>query len=305
MYQTPHPIPYQGSKRKLTAFILKYVPRGVERLFEPFAGSAAVTLAAASQGLAARYVLGENLKPLALLWKRIVEDPLDIAAHYERIWTAQLGGPRDHYIKIRCTFNKTQRPELLLYLLARCVKNAVRFNPSGEFNQSADHRRSGMHPNKMKGHIIGASNLLSRRCEVIASDYKTLLAAATPKDLIYMDPPYQGVSGGKDRRYFKQLDREEFLGQLDALNRRRVPYLLSFDGFLGAKQYGQEMPKELRLKQILIRVGRSSQATLGGRTDETVESLYISPHLSRNFPDIPAELHITRKVHQLPLQIQI
>ena len=44
----PHPIPYQGSKRGIAEAILAYFPQHVTRLIEPFAGSAAVTLAAAS-----------------------------------------------------------------------------------------------------------------------------------------------------------------------------------------------------------------------------------------------------------------
>ena len=36
----PHPIPYQGSKRRLASAILRYVPRGANRMVEPFAGSA-------------------------------------------------------------------------------------------------------------------------------------------------------------------------------------------------------------------------------------------------------------------------
>ncbi len=50
---TPHPIPYQGSKRRLAAAILAHAPSGVRRLIEPFAGSAAISLAAAARDLAA------------------------------------------------------------------------------------------------------------------------------------------------------------------------------------------------------------------------------------------------------------
>ena len=45
--RVPHPIPYQGSKRNLAPAILGYFPGGVATLIEPFAGSAALTLATA------------------------------------------------------------------------------------------------------------------------------------------------------------------------------------------------------------------------------------------------------------------
>ena len=51
----PHPIPYQGSKRNLAPDILRYFPETFDVLYEPFAGSAAMTIAAAAQGLGSRY----------------------------------------------------------------------------------------------------------------------------------------------------------------------------------------------------------------------------------------------------------
>lgn len=43
-HRTPHVIPYQGSKRKLADNILKQINFDVSAFYEPFAGSAAVTL---------------------------------------------------------------------------------------------------------------------------------------------------------------------------------------------------------------------------------------------------------------------
>ncbi|MDR2934870.1 MAG: DNA adenine methylase, partial [Candidatus Adiutrix sp.] len=43
--KNPHIVQYQGSKRILAPQILKYMPRQFNRLFEPFAGMAAITIA--------------------------------------------------------------------------------------------------------------------------------------------------------------------------------------------------------------------------------------------------------------------
>ncbi|MDR3323915.1 MAG: DNA adenine methylase, partial [Zoogloeaceae bacterium] len=43
----PQPFQYQGSKRALAARILRYLPSGTARLVEPFAGSAALSIACA------------------------------------------------------------------------------------------------------------------------------------------------------------------------------------------------------------------------------------------------------------------
>jgi DNA adenine methylase len=274
----PHPIPYQGSKRRLAAVILKCAPGKVETLIEPFAGSAAITLAAAARKLARRYLIGDSLEPLVGIWKLILSEPESLADGYERVWKAQKASPAEHYLRVRDSFNRSQNPAALLYLLARCVKNAVRFNGAGEFNQSADHRRSGMNPTKMRAQILGSYKLLAGRAEALCRDYGVLLQQATSKDLVYMDPPYQGVTG-RDPRYFEQLNFKGLVDNLERLNSRNVPYLLSFDGTCGTRQYGQDLPKELKLTRIWVHTGRSSQATLNGRDDETTESVYLSPGL--------------------------
>ena len=276
----PHPIPYQGSKRRLAAAILAHAPGRVCRLIEPFAGSAAVSLAAASRDLAARYCIADRLGALAALWRAILDHPDHTADAYERLWRAQHADAASHYRAVRARFNRTGDPVALLYLLARCVKNAVRFNGAGQFNQGADHRRAGVRPPRMRREIARASALLADRAEVVAADYAELLADASPGDLVYLDPPYQGVSGSRDPRYIAPLDLDRFVGQLDALNRRRVPFLVSFDGSSGGRTYGAALPAELRLRRVWLRAGRSSQATLVGRVAETVESLYLSPGLA-------------------------
>ncbi|MBA3849722.1 MAG: hypothetical protein C0502_06970 [Opitutus sp.] len=63
MMKIPHPIPYQGSKRNLAPCILPFFPHNIRRLIEPFAGSAAITLAAAEKQLADSYVINDALPP--------------------------------------------------------------------------------------------------------------------------------------------------------------------------------------------------------------------------------------------------
>jgi DNA adenine methylase len=275
----PHPIPYQGSKRLLAGLILAHAPARVARLIEPFAGSAALTLAAASRELARRYVLADRLAPLAGIWRAILERPAELAAGYRRLWLAQVRDPAGHYASVRDRFNRNGEPAALLYLLARCVKNAVRFNASGEFNQAPDHRRAGVHPDRMGQHIAGASELLAGRARAVAADYTEVIADATGRDLVYLDPPYQGVSGARDRRYVSPLERSHFIDQLDRLNVRGVPFLLSFDGSSGTRSYGSALPRQLKLRRVKLAAGRSAQATLNGRVALTVESLYLSPAL--------------------------
>lgn len=277
--KVPHPIPYQGSKRNIAKEIIGYFPRNIDTLHEPFAGSAAITLAAAARGLANNYHLNDINKPLIDLWQMIIESPERISKQYSSLWHKQEENPRDFYDKIRSEFNKTARPDHFLYLLARCVKASVRFNTNGEFNQSPDNRRLGMKPETMREMIMGASYLLNWKTKFSSESYMYVLEEANIEDFIYMDPPYQGVCRNKDSRYFTSVKYENFVELLEQLNNNNMRYIVSYDGRTGEKIHGKFLPRSLNLTHIEIHTGRSTQATLLGRNDLTVESLYLSPPL--------------------------
>ncbi len=275
----PHPIPYQGSKRGLTQRILSLFPREKVRLLEPFAGSAAVSIAASANGMVSHIVLNDANGPLMKLWERIINSPYELISAYKHLWNAQLGRERHYYDQIRYEFNQSHNPDYLLYLLARCVKASVRYNTHGEFNQSPDNRRKGAKPETIAKHILGASRLLHDITNVRHGDFREAITGATPKDIIYLDPPYQGVCSRRDNRYFESLPFDEFVASLHDMNQKRLSFIISYDGRTGEKIYGNMLPDELNLKHIEVEAGVSSQATLLGRNAETVESLYISQAL--------------------------
>lgn len=290
----PHPIPYQGSKRNLAPAILRYFPIEFSTLYEPFAGSAAITLAAAAKCLGSGYHMSDLNKPLVDLWRAIIDKPSVIASQYEALWQRQLQDPRSFYDSARDEFNRTGRPDLFLYLLARCVKGSVRYNSQGEFNQSPDNRRLGMKPETMRLQIAGASFHLKGKTTVTHADYRKVLAEATSADLVYMDPPYQGVCGARDPRYLHNVRTDEFVEALRVLNERGIRYLVSYDGRTGDKTHGNLLPEDLSLTLIELCAGRSSQATLLGRNDVTFESLYLSPALAEELAAVPLVYRYSR-----------
>jgi DNA adenine methylase len=279
--RTPHPIPYQGSKRLLAGEILWFARgRSFDNVVEPFAGSAAITIAAAGRSLAAGFRISDTLEPLVGIWRAIISSPEQLADDYERVWRAQFERDSfEHFNRVRDEFNGSPDPARLLYLLARCVKNAPRFNRDGRFNQSPDKRRHGMRPEKMRHEILGVAGLFAGRAEAVACRFEEALQAAGPRDLVYLDPPWEGTSTGRDRRYHEGLERERLVAALEGLVARDVPYLLSYDGRSGAKTYGEPLPSSIGARRFELYAGRSSQATLLGRSDQTVESLYVSERL--------------------------
>ena len=275
----PHPIPYQGSKRSLAPLIAPYVPNDVDCWYEPFAGSAAMTIWAARCDRARRYVISDALVPITELWTAIITSPEDTSKRYRAVWDGQTDAGPEYFNAVRARYNETRDPVDLLYLVCRCVKNAVRFNKKGNFTQSHDKRRLGMRPDKMGAAISETSYLLKGKTEVRRGDWLDTTADARPADFVYMDPPYLGTTIGRDKRYAEQLELERLTTGLSELRERQIRFALSYDGMTGDKVYGAPLPDELGLTRLLLHAGKSSQATLAGRSEDTIESLYLSPGL--------------------------
>ncbi|BAZ09403.1 adenine-specific DNA methylase [Calothrix sp. NIES-4071] len=276
MGNLPHPIQYQGSKRGLASTVLNFLPKKIERLVEPFTGTAAISIAASARQVSQEYWINDLNKPLMQLLELIIEHPYDVANAYSQVWNEQIGDSIKHYYQIRDKFNTSNDPKLFLYLLARCVKGAVRYNKEGLFNQSPDKRRKGTQPEKMRHNIERVSKLLKGKCIFTSFDYQEVLSQVQSDDFVYMDPPYQGVCGNRDSRYYAGIDFDRFVSSLEELNQKDILFAVSYDGKRGSKTFGHELPKTLNLKRVQIQVGRSAQATLLGKTEITVESLYLS-----------------------------
>ena len=290
----PHIVQYQGSKRKLAAQILEYMPRKFNRLLEPFSGMAAISIAAAYEQRAKSYHINDINEPLIKILEAAVNAPESLIHAYRDLWNEQFTFSEshlEHYYEVRNRFNAGDASAVnMLYLLARCVKGSVRYSSEGKFNQSPDKRRHGTNPDNLQKNVLSISHLLKGRTVFTAQDYREILAEAKRGDIVYMDPPYQGVSNVRDNRYLSGLDFNEFAVALNDLNKRGIDFLISYDGLRGTKQYGNDLPKELECKKVLLDAGLSSQATLLGRREVTYEALYISKGLSRRVIDFPEQL---------------
>jgi len=276
----PHLVQYQGSKRTLARQILQFFPNKIDRLVEPFAGTAAISIATAAEERCHRFWLNDLNQPLIELLKLVIEHPQQIAETYTHLWNEQHSDSISHYFEIREKFNQIRDPKLFLYLLGRCVKGSVRYNAQGLFNQSPDKRRKGTQPATMSKNIAGISSLLKGKCNFTCLDYREVLKRVRPSDLIYLDPPYQGVCNHRDPRYFAGINFDDFVVAIEDLNKRDIRFLISYDGQRGNKKFGQLLPKHLGLQRIELTTGRSSQSTLLGRKERTIESLYLSSNLS-------------------------
>ena len=298
--RVPHIVQYQGSKRILAPQILQYMPRRFNRLVEPFSGMAAVSIAVAAEGRANSYLINDLNEQIVNLLESAINSPEELIKKYTDVWQEQFSFPTghlEHYYYIRDRYNNgEQTPEMILYLLARCVKGAVRYGRNGNFNQSPDKRRNGTNPQNIAKNVRQISAMLKGRTAFSTTDYKEVFQSLKSGDLVYMDPPYQGVSDTKDCRYLSGVDFNEFADSLEILNRKGIDFIVSYDGVCGGQSYGEDLPAHLNCKKIMLNAGISSQSTLLGRRNTTFEALYISEGLIPIMRDVPQQIDMLEQV---------
>lgn len=282
----PHLVQYQGSKRNIASDIFQYFPCTFNRLIEPFCGTAAVSIFTAIENSETSFILNDINGPLVNMLEFAINEPDKLSTQYEEIWNGQFANNTnnvDYFYMVRDKFNINPEPALMLFMLARVVKGAVRYNSSGEMNQSCDKRRYGTKPSTMRKNIMDISQILKNKTNFFNLDYKEVLKMATQNDLVYMDPPYQGTSKTRDDRYFQGVDFDDFVISLRELNERNIDFIVSYDGKTGNKNHGKVLPRELELTHLFIDAGISSQSTLLGKNERTYESLYLSKNVARKY----------------------
>ena len=249
-------------------------------MLEPFAGSAAISLAAVAKGLVSRVWLNDINAPLMDLWRAILSDTESLISEYTELWERQLGDPAQHFLLVRDEFNQSRRAPDLLYLLARSVKGAVRYNTAGEFNQSADHRRLGTKPTTTAARLRRISKLVGNRYTLTSLNCVDLIEHYREGQVWYLDPPYEGTSEGPNGRYYQSMPRAKVIEFLRTLRDEGVPFILSYDGSTGEKHYGRRLPDDLGLRHHYVDAGISTSSSLQRRREVTIESLYVSPELA-------------------------
>lgn len=225
-----------------------------------------------------------------------IQIPEQLISKYRSLWNGQFdypGGSVEHYYHVRELFNEgEQTAENMLYLLARCVKGSVRYGRNGKFNQSPDKRRNGINPETLADNVRRISSMLKDKVEFHTKDYREILERAQKGDLVYMDPPYQGVSNVKDCRYVSGIDFSDFVQVVNGLNRKGVDFVISYDGKCGDRTYGEELPDYLECQKIYLNAGLSSQSTLLGKKEMTYEVLYLSKNLRQKEILRPTQMYL-------------
>lgn len=263
----PSLIKWTGSKRALANEIYSHFPKH-KRYFEPFLGGGALLYLSSLHECYA----SDIYCPLIEFWKLVKDKPEEVIENYSKQWQQLQSDLPNYFYLVRDRFNSRPNPFDLCFLSRTCVNGIIRFNSSGEFNNSFHLSRKGMKPEKFARIARNWSKFLSQT-EFSCCDFAEALDKTVTGDFAYLDPPYAASTN----RYQNNIDIEKLFDVLESMNQRGILWILSFDGIRGDTDYRARIPEKMYKKHILIDAGHSKVKKVLSGSNETVhESIYLN-----------------------------
>lgn len=194
---------WAGGKHKLVPFLTSHLPQQRSgRLIEPFAGSAALTLATDYDA----YLINDTNPDLITLYTILKQEKqgfIDYARHY----FIPDNNEESRYYALREQFNNShdpaERAALFIYLNRHAFNGLCRYNSKGSYNVPFGRYRAPYFPEKEMKAYLGKAG----RIELSCGDFRDALAQAMDDDTIYCDPPYVPLS---DTASFTAYHKDSF-----------------------------------------------------------------------------------------------
>jgi DNA adenine methylase len=265
----PPVIKWPGSKRSMALFISDILPIG-GTYFEPFLGGGAILGTQAGRQAHAADVVPELIE----IWRSIQSCPDDVVSEYSRRWHRMQHEGYTAYYAIRDAFNLRRNQHDLLFLSRTCVNGLIRFNKTGNFNNSLHHTRRGIEPERFRSVVTGWSKAI-QQVQFRTEDFQASLERVQARDVVFLDPPYVGTRG---RYHPAQFNFSRLWDTLDHLNRVGAFWILTLDGTAGERDYGDQwVPSKLYQTRLCVSTGSSPFIRLmEGRVDKIRESVFLN-----------------------------
>lgn len=162
-----------------------------KRLIEPFAGSAAVSLALADAF--DEIWLNDVNADLMNVYTVLRESPEEYIEMTRALFSPETNNPETYY-RLRDEFNRTRsrqkRAALFLYLNRHGYNGLCRYNNVGEFNVPFGKYKRPYFP---EAELRAAVDVL-RKSNLTCLDFEEVMRQAGPGDVVYCDPPYVPLS---------------------------------------------------------------------------------------------------------------
>lgn len=181
---------WAGGKSKLAPFISAHLPsQSRKRLIEPFAGSAALSLALEFEA----YLLNDTNADLINLYQILKQEKRGFIDYAKSFFSPE-NNQETCFYELRDRFNHSQdtheRSALFIYLNRHAFNGLCRYNSKGEFNVPFGRYAKPYFPEKeMQGFIEK-----SGRMELMCGNFQVALTLAKQDDVVYCDPPYVPLS---------------------------------------------------------------------------------------------------------------
>ena len=217
---------WAGGKFRVLNEILPRLPVG-DRLVEPFAGTAAVTLNAPF----AKALVADTNADLIGLYNAIKTDPLRFIDEGQSLF-APTCNSREAFNALRDEFNSSddafRRAVIFVYLNRHAFNGLCRYNSKGKFNVPFGKYKAPNFPLEAIQSFGKASNHIEFRQQ----DFIVTLKEARQGDVIYCDPPYVPLSDTSNfTSYapgaFGPADQEELSRLAKETANRGIPVVIS------------------------------------------------------------------------------
>ncbi len=181
---------WAGGKFKLAPFIAANLPsQSRKRLIEPFAGSAALSLALEFDA----YLLNDTNTDLIGLYQTLKKEKQGFIDYAKSFFIPE-NNQEILFYELRERFNASQetfeRAALFIYLNRHAFNGLCRYNSKGEFNVPFGRYAAPYFPEAEMQSFVTKSD----RIELICGDFQTALILAGEDDVVYCDPPYVPLS---------------------------------------------------------------------------------------------------------------
>ena len=180
---------WAGGKHKLVPFIASHLSPSRRRLIEPFAGSAALSLALEFEA----YLLNDTNPDLIGLFQTLKNEKQEFIDYTRQYFNTE-HNQESRFYTLREQFNYSKNPieraALFIYLNRHAFNGLCRYNSKGLFNVPFGRYRAPYFPEKEMRTFIQKAE----RMEIQCGDFQTALQRANSDDTIYCDPPYVPLS---------------------------------------------------------------------------------------------------------------
>tara|TARA_R110000772_G_scaffold3193_4_gene11536 strand:+ start:4798 stop:5598 length:801 start_codon:yes stop_codon:yes gene_type:complete len=263
---------WSGSKNSQSKDILKYIPKQLDKYYEPFTGGGSIflTLLENEEYDIKEYFISDFNEDLINIYNLIKNDPNILIEkykeHYINFNNSGMQGRKDYFNKIRKIYNETHDPCDFYWIMRTTTNGMPRYNRSGGFNNSCHFTRPGMKHEMVEKMVLKYSKLFNENnihfnhnsyCDVDIDGF------------MYLDPPYENTKG----MYFGMFDNGEFIKWLNNCENK---WILSYDGKKNDEEIIHVFPKYETHKYL--ESGNSSFRRILTDKDHTMihESIYMN-----------------------------